>query len=150
MSWHKPNVHGKLPKPRKTHALALVGTRMFLFGGHDGDDWLRDFHMLDIGTTHAHIQARWPILTALSLTQYLLEVLVSFIAEPLVRMSKPVLTVPVPESSLLTDLSGLLEVDISGPALLQLLKDEYSGVHSACVRHARLLCMHVRVCVHAS
>ena len=95
MTWLKPNIQGKLPKPRKTHAMALVGSRLYLFGGHDGDDWLRDFHLLDI--------------------------------EPLVRMSKPVLTVPVPESSLISDLSGLLDVDISGPALLRLLKDEYAG-----------------------
>ena len=38
MTWFKPAIQGKLPKPRKTHAMALVGSRLFLFGGHDGED----------------------------------------------------------------------------------------------------------------
>ncbi len=47
--WSRPIVHGRLPKPRKTHAMSAIGTRVFLFGGHDGEEWLKDFHMLDMG-----------------------------------------------------------------------------------------------------
>ena len=47
--WSRPIVHGRLPKPRKTHAMASIGNKVFLFGGHDGEEWLKDFHLLDMG-----------------------------------------------------------------------------------------------------
>ncbi len=48
-------------------------------------------------------------------------------AESLVKSTRPVLTVTVPESSLLTDLSSLLDIDISDEGLARLIRDECSG-----------------------
>jgi hypothetical protein len=47
--WSRPIVHGRLPKARKTHAMAAIGTKVYLFGGHDGEEWLKDFHVLEMG-----------------------------------------------------------------------------------------------------
>ncbi|RYG52109.1 hypothetical protein EON67_01940 [archaeon] len=42
------NTVGEAFKPRKTHAVAHVGHRIFLHGGHDGERWMGDVvHVLD-------------------------------------------------------------------------------------------------------
>lgn len=47
-SWYAPAAIGEAFKPRKTHAVGLVGARLFLFGGHSGTDWCSDLHVLDM------------------------------------------------------------------------------------------------------
>lgn len=47
-SWYAPTMIGEAFKPRKTHAVGLVGARLFLFGGHSGTDWCSDLHVLDM------------------------------------------------------------------------------------------------------
>ena len=44
--WTEPPVNGVPPNPRVGHASALVGTKMFVFGGHDGKTCLNDVHIL--------------------------------------------------------------------------------------------------------
>lgn len=50
LSWTEPKIGGYAPPPRMDHAMALVqdrhGTRMFIFGGHDGQQPLNDFYSL--------------------------------------------------------------------------------------------------------
>ena len=47
-AWHAPPAIGEPFKPRKTHAVGLVGARLFLFGGHSGSDWCADLNVLDL------------------------------------------------------------------------------------------------------
>ena len=44
--WTEPPVNGVPPNPRVGHASALVGTKVFVFGGHDGKTCLNDVHIL--------------------------------------------------------------------------------------------------------
>jgi len=53
MQWWQPSITGRRPQPRKTHATALMGDRIFVVGGHDGGNWLDDMHLLDICTSFA-------------------------------------------------------------------------------------------------
>ena len=46
-TWSKPMVKGILPSPRDSHSCTTVGTNLFVFGGIDGKNSLRDLHMLD-------------------------------------------------------------------------------------------------------
>jgi len=46
--WAKLNAQGEPMRARKTHAVARVGARLYVFGGHDGDKWLGDMHVLDL------------------------------------------------------------------------------------------------------
>jgi hypothetical protein len=53
--WAAPLVRGDIPKPRSNHACAIVGNRMFLFGGnnqHTSGKYqvLDDFYMLDLSS----------------------------------------------------------------------------------------------------
>lgn len=50
MQWWQPNIAGRRPQARKTHATARVDNRVFVFGGHDGGSWLHDMHLLDLST----------------------------------------------------------------------------------------------------
>ena len=46
MFWTEPTPNGVTPTPRVGHAAALVGTKVFIFGGHDGKTCLNDVHVL--------------------------------------------------------------------------------------------------------
>lgn len=48
MRWWDPRIEGRAPRPRKTHSTGLVGNRLFIFGGHNGESWLSDLHILDL------------------------------------------------------------------------------------------------------
>lgn len=48
LTWHEFKPAGASFKPRKTHAVGRVGNRLWLFGGHNGDFWMGDLHMLDL------------------------------------------------------------------------------------------------------
>lgn len=52
MVWAELDTRGKLPCPRKTQAMACVGSRVFVVGGHNGgpDGWLDDCHILHVGS----------------------------------------------------------------------------------------------------
>ncbi|XP_026193282.1 leucine-zipper-like transcriptional regulator 1 [Cyclospora cayetanensis] len=45
--WHlvPPNKH--TPAARNNHTSAVAGTEVYIHGGHDGSQWLADFHILD-------------------------------------------------------------------------------------------------------
>ena len=47
-TWHEFVAGGEPFKARKTHAIGRIGNRLFLFGGHDGSNWMGDLHMLDL------------------------------------------------------------------------------------------------------
>ena len=44
--WTEPQVNGVAPTQRVGHAATLVGTKVFIFGGHDGKACLNDVHIL--------------------------------------------------------------------------------------------------------
>ena len=46
MFWTEPTPNGVTPTARVGHAAALVGTKVFIFGGHDGKTCLNDVHVL--------------------------------------------------------------------------------------------------------
>ncbi len=50
-SWNRLEVSGKIPPPRHSHSLIAVGTKIYLFGGHDGSTWLNDLYAFDTGDT---------------------------------------------------------------------------------------------------
>ncbi|KAA0176566.1 hypothetical protein FNF27_01847 [Cafeteria roenbergensis] len=52
MVWTELATRGQLPCPRKTQAMACVGSRVFVVGGHNGgpDGWLDDCHILHVGS----------------------------------------------------------------------------------------------------
>lgn len=45
-SWTEPPANGLTPNARVGHATALVGSKMFIFGGHDGQTCMNDVHIL--------------------------------------------------------------------------------------------------------
>eukprot|EP00743_Colponemidia_sp_Colp-15_P006964 GILK01007515.1.p1 GENE.GILK01007515.1~~GILK01007515.1.p1 ORF type:complete len:519 (+),score=68.21 GILK01007515.1:65-1558(+) len=48
MVWSEPQVDCRLiPACRNNHTTAVVGTRLFIHGGHDGSKWLADLYILD-------------------------------------------------------------------------------------------------------
>jgi hypothetical protein len=53
-TWHEFVAGGEPFKARKTHAIGRIGTRLFLFGGHDGSNWMGDLHMLDLTGLASH------------------------------------------------------------------------------------------------
>lgn len=55
MQWHQPSILGALPQPRKTHALARWGLKLWIIGGHAGEEWLNDMHSLDFGPVLAEL-----------------------------------------------------------------------------------------------
>lgn len=46
MVWRKVEVQGQPPSGRKTHSAVILGSVMYVFGGHNGDRWLGDMHRL--------------------------------------------------------------------------------------------------------
>ena len=46
----QPRVNGLLPPSRNAQTVTVVGTKLFLFGGHSGNKHLRDLHILDTET----------------------------------------------------------------------------------------------------
>lgn len=50
MTWIRPIVKGLLPQARNAQTVTVVGTKLFLFGGHSGNKHLRDLHLFDTET----------------------------------------------------------------------------------------------------
>lgn len=50
MTWSQMTVTGEPFRARKTHAIGRVGTKLYLFGGHDGEAWMGDMHVLDMSS----------------------------------------------------------------------------------------------------
>lgn len=50
MTWLQPRVSGAVPQARNAQTVTVVGTKLFLFGGHSGNKHLRDLHVLDSET----------------------------------------------------------------------------------------------------
>nr|XP_028948603.1 tip elongation aberrant protein 1 isoform X2 [Malus domestica] len=46
-SWSQPAIKGTPPTPRDSHSCTTVGDNLFVFGGTDGMNPLRDLHILD-------------------------------------------------------------------------------------------------------
>ncbi|RRT42465.1 hypothetical protein B296_00027087 [Ensete ventricosum] len=46
-SWSKPMLKGVPPSPRDSHSCTTVGDKLFVFGGTDGKNPLKDMHILD-------------------------------------------------------------------------------------------------------
>ena len=53
MDWKKVKTTGQIPSPRRAHTATLCGTKIYLFGGGDGDTALNDMYFLDIGKYHS-------------------------------------------------------------------------------------------------
>lgn len=49
MTWTKPVATGTCPGIRAGHTMTAVGTKLFVFGGGDGNNYLNDLHILDTG-----------------------------------------------------------------------------------------------------
>ncbi|KAF2592903.1 hypothetical protein F2Q70_00045403 [Brassica cretica] len=45
--WTKPVIRGVPPSPRDSHSCTTVGDNLFVFGGTDGKNHLKDLHVLD-------------------------------------------------------------------------------------------------------
>lgn len=48
-TWTKPMVKGNPPSPRDSHTCTTVNTSLYIFGGTDGTNPLKDLHVLDTG-----------------------------------------------------------------------------------------------------
>ncbi|WCJ35825.1 Galactose oxidase/kelch repeat superfamily protein [Euphorbia peplus] len=46
-SWSQPAVQGTLPTPRDSHSCTAIGDKLYVFGGTDGMNPLKDLHVLD-------------------------------------------------------------------------------------------------------
>ncbi|PNY11087.1 RING finger protein B-like [Trifolium pratense] len=46
-TWSQPAIKGTPPTPRDSHTCSVVGDRLFVFGGTDGMNPLKDLHILD-------------------------------------------------------------------------------------------------------
>lgn len=46
-TWSEPVIKGTLPTPRDSHSCTTVGDNLFVFGGTDGMNPLKDLHILD-------------------------------------------------------------------------------------------------------
>jgi hypothetical protein len=46
----QPRVNGVQPQARNAQTVTVVGSKLFLFGGHSGNKHLRDMHILDTET----------------------------------------------------------------------------------------------------
>ena len=42
-----PETHGQKPACRNNHTTAVHGEKIYFHGGHDGNQWLDDLHMLN-------------------------------------------------------------------------------------------------------
>ncbi|CAA7043224.1 unnamed protein product [Microthlaspi erraticum] len=45
--WTQPVINGVPPRPRDSHSCTTVGDNLFVFGGTDGSNHLKDLHILD-------------------------------------------------------------------------------------------------------
>ncbi len=45
--WHIPTIQGESPSSRNNHATCVVGSKLYVHGGHDGGRWLPDLWCLD-------------------------------------------------------------------------------------------------------
>ncbi|RHY67197.1 hypothetical protein DYB30_003819 [Aphanomyces astaci] len=63
-TWIHPIVHGYHPAPRNAHTMSIVGSSLFMFGGHSGAKHLRDlyqFHTDTLTWTHlASVDGMFP------------------------------------------------------------------------------------------
>ena len=48
--WEPVETAGHQPPPRANHSSAVLGNKIFIFGGWDGCKRLNDLHYLEIGT----------------------------------------------------------------------------------------------------
>ncbi|KAI6706560.1 hypothetical protein NL676_009522 [Syzygium grande] len=46
-TWSQPTIKGTPPAPRDSHSCTNVGDNLFVFGGTDGMNTLKDLHILD-------------------------------------------------------------------------------------------------------
>ncbi|XP_019438940.1 PREDICTED: kelch domain-containing protein 4-like [Lupinus angustifolius] len=46
-TWTEPAIKGSLPTPRDSHTCTAIGDNLFVFGGTDGVNLLKDLHILD-------------------------------------------------------------------------------------------------------
>lgn len=46
-TWSQPVIKGTPPTPRDSHSCTTVGDNLFVFGGTDGTNPLKDLHILD-------------------------------------------------------------------------------------------------------
>ncbi|XP_034673926.1 kelch repeat-containing protein 1-like isoform X1 [Vitis riparia] len=49
-TWNEPMIKGSPPTPRDSHSCTTVGDNLFVFGGTDGMNPLKDLHILDTST----------------------------------------------------------------------------------------------------
>jgi len=47
MTWMQPALSGTLPQARNAHTMTVIGTKLYLFGGHSGNKHLTDLHVFD-------------------------------------------------------------------------------------------------------
>ncbi|NXP09808.1 RABEK protein, partial [Thinocorus orbignyianus] len=47
LTWSQPDTHGDPPSPRQGHAVAAVGTKLFIHGGLAGDTFFSDLFCID-------------------------------------------------------------------------------------------------------
>eukprot|EP01121_Diplochlamys_sp_Union-15-3_P022534 TRINITY_DN9626_c0_g1_i1.p1 TRINITY_DN9626_c0_g1~~TRINITY_DN9626_c0_g1_i1.p1 ORF type:complete len:537 (+),score=87.91 TRINITY_DN9626_c0_g1_i1:197-1612(+) len=50
MSWSRPITTGQAPRPRAGHTTTMVGNKLFILGGGDGENYLNDLYILDTET----------------------------------------------------------------------------------------------------
>jgi len=46
-TWSQPTLKGSPPTPRDSHTCTAIGDNLFVFGGTDGMNPLKDLHILD-------------------------------------------------------------------------------------------------------
>ena len=54
MTWSKPITTGIVPGIRAGHTTTAVNSKLYIFGGGDGNHYLNDLHILDTGTITFH------------------------------------------------------------------------------------------------
>ncbi|CAH2067199.1 unnamed protein product [Thlaspi arvense] len=54
--WTQPVIKGVPPSPRDSHSCTTVGDKLFVFGGTDGINYLKDLHILDTSSHTWRIQ----------------------------------------------------------------------------------------------
>jgi hypothetical protein len=49
MTWSRPIATNDAPGCRAGHTCVALGTKLYVFGGGDGNSYLNDLHILDTG-----------------------------------------------------------------------------------------------------
>jgi hypothetical protein len=49
MTWSRPITTGPVPGIRAGQSMNIIGSKMLIFGGGDGQHYLNDLHVLDTG-----------------------------------------------------------------------------------------------------